>query len=178
MTQTLRRLEYSFRIESIVSILSEIIILIVIFVAGYCVVTTRFFKRTSKTKSKVSTSGDESKKDTTDAESENTKPHKVDYDMTAISYKDGKNQYDTNASYSITKLAIQTMYSRAYAVGVMHVSTISAIADQQTAQFHYCIPDLGDSSGKRADLVMYSFRPINGNDITPHGKIDGSGAKG
>ncbi len=83
-----------------------------------------------------------------------------------IDYQEGKNQYNTNASFSITKLAIQSIYSRAYAGlgagGELHTGVISAIADKHTEQFHYCIPDLADSTGPRADLLVYEFQPTSG----------------
>ena len=93
-------------------------------------------------------------------------------------YHDGKNQYDTNISFAITKHAISEIYSRAFAGpgagGDLHVGVISAIADRQMEQFHYCIPDLGDTGGKRADLVVYEFQKMleSTKSAAPYGKLN------
>ena len=80
-----------------------------------------------------------------------------------IDYHGGKRQFDTDASFKITKLGIQSIYSRAFAGpgagGQLHTGVISAIADAQIAQYHYCIPDLADIGGRRADLIIYEFKP-------------------
>ena len=80
-----------------------------------------------------------------------------------INYRGGRRQFDTDASFRITKLGIQSVYSRAFAGpgagGQLHTGVISAIADAQIAQYHYCIPDLADIGGRRADLIIYEFKP-------------------
>ncbi len=84
-------------------------------------------------------------------------------------YCDGKNQYDTNTFFAITQLGLESIYSRAYAGpgagGELHTRVISAIADMHTGQFHYCIPDLADTGGRRADLVIYEFQSSDSRSI-------------
>ena len=74
-------------------------------------------------------------------------------------------KFKSASFYSITKLAIQTIYSRAYAGrgagSEVHRSVISLIAKQQINQYHYCVPDLGDTKGPRADLVIHQFRQVS-----------------
>ena len=88
----------------------------------------------------------------------------------SIDYREGWHQYDTSASFAITKKAIEAIYSRAYAGASagseLHTGVISAIADRNTAQFHYCIPDLADTYGPRADLLVYEFQPLDDKGVT------------
>ena len=84
----------------------------------------------------------------------------------STNYREGKNQYDTNVTYSISKLGVQSIYSRVYAGhgagSLLHTGVISAIADRQIEQYHYCIPDLADTTGRRADLLVYEFQLVHG----------------
>ena len=73
-------------------------------------------------------------------------------------------KFASSSFFTISKLGVETLYSRAYggrgAGGDLHRNAISHIAAQQAAQYHYCIPDLSEKSGPRADLIIYSFRQV------------------
>ena len=98
------------------------------------------------------------------------------YTAKSVDYHDGQNQYATHENYAIAPLALDTVYSRAYAGpgagGALHISVISSIADWHTRQFHYCIPDLADTGGPRADLLIYQFMGSDESTATPNGKLN------
>ena len=86
------------------------------------------------------------------------------YVVRDIDYRQDRKKFDADAAFAITKLGMQSIYSRAFAGpgagGQLHTGVISAIADAQVAQYHYCIVDLGDAIGSRADIIIYEFRPL------------------
>lgn len=65
-------------------------------------------------------------------------------------------------SYVATKLALQTYFSRAgwgrRAGGDLHLGTIFSIMEHNMRAGRYCIPDLGESSRERPDLIIMEPR--------------------
>ncbi|MBI5146463.1 MAG: type IV secretion system DNA-binding domain-containing protein [Thaumarchaeota archaeon] len=77
-----------------------------------------------------------------------------------------------NLRFSISKLAISSIYSKAVAGrragGQLHVGTIFAMMDSQLRNHNYCVIDRGDKNEEMADMLVYSFLPIHENNKITH----------
>jgi len=72
---------------------------------------------------------------------------------------------DDSIRLAITKLALDTVYSKSIAGrrggGNLHVSTQLDIMDMQLKNYNYCILDTAEKTTEKADLTVFSFKPVN-----------------
>jgi len=88
---------------------------------------------------------------------------------------DGDN--NNSMRLAITSLAMDTIYSKSIAGrrggGDLHVSTQLNLMDIQLKNYNYCILDTAEKTTEKADLTVYSFKPVDETEpITAYTKFD------